>query len=68
VGTHSKSGSFVLFLEQSLDLLIYANEFWSTPQRWHFLMMIMVMRADRKEMNDTKERTKKVNVYCIEQR
>ncbi len=57
VGTHSKSGTFVLFL------LMYANEFRSTHQSWRFLM---AMRADRKEMNDPKERTKNANVYYIE--
>jgi hypothetical protein len=56
VGTHSKSGSFVLFLEQSLDVCKRVPA--SSTQSWRFLMMIMEMCADREEMIDTKERPK----------
>jgi hypothetical protein len=60
LGTHSKSGSCVLFLEQLLDVCK------RDPVDASFLMMMMVIRADREEMNDTKERMKNGNVYCIE--
>jgi hypothetical protein len=66
VGTNSKSDSFVvLFLFQLVSVAQTSSGFVETHQSWRFLMMIMVMRADRNEQRKERKAPTFIILTCI---